>query len=79
MFDPQTKVVLAVLHAIAAAKASARPLATARYVIGAGVAAGLCFDQQSAIAERITPAVVSQLQRSARIPVAIVRKMMNLP
>ena len=71
MFDPQTKVVLAGLHMIAAAKASARPLAAARYIVGAGVAAGLCLGQRSAAIARITPAAVSQLRRSARMPVAL--------
>jgi pimeloyl-ACP methyl ester carboxylesterase len=69
VFDVQTKVVLAVLHTVAAVKASLRPRSTERYSAGAAIAVGL-FCGASRLSLKYVRAI-GHLRPSARAPAAL--------
>ena len=69
MFEPQTKVVMAVLHAIAAAKASLRPRAAERYSAGAVIAFGIFVGTCRLPLKHMS--IIRHLRPSTRAPVAL--------
>ena len=69
MFDPQTKVVLAMLHAIAAAKASLRPRSAERYSAGAAIAVGIFLGSTRLPLKHLR--TIGHLRPSARASVAL--------
>jgi hypothetical protein len=69
VFDPQTKVVLAVLHAIAATKASLRPRLAERYSAGAAIAVGIFLGASRLPLKHMRN--FGHLRPSTRAPVAL--------
>ena len=69
MFDPQTKVIMAILHMTATVKASCRPRPVERYSAGAAVAAGLFFSANKLPLKHMQ--ILGHMRSSLRAPAAL--------